>query len=878
MYSIKHQGAKGVNYVEDILPLNVSPCSSNVDTQRGLWAKRKGENSLITSLGDNPVHSLHSGKTATGDKLIAGYLTSLYSLTGSDDTITKTTTADFEAGTFTDAGAVDDSVVMPATYIDDDCSVAPSGDVYDTITNVLSDGSKYYLDGNNGVLEKTFDLESDNIEIDLKDITISAGVSDRGYLKCEVCDSSDDRVFMIYVYDNLSSYAWTYVSFYDDSSEVYNSRPNATVDTKVTLNNGNLEFFLDGVSVATSSTTKKIKKIKITFHAYEGAGGIYLGDINIKTGNETTGEYESQILDLAQTPSACTLDYNTTTSGSQSVFMYVAGSEDGINFNEYSLASNGGNLPYRRYLKIKAVLESNNYYTTPSLDDYTISYTTNADTTTEIDTGLTGNIVRFMNYDSRTYYTFGDYPKYWDGTNVKVLGNSNIPSSVPTLTAGSTGVLSGTYYYKVTYVDSDGVEGNPSDASGSVTVTNKEIDLTDIPTLAGYNRRLYRTIADGSVYYFVDEIEDDTTTTYTDNISDDTIEVSSGLVQTDNYAPPKSDLIYQHKNYFFYVDATDNSILWFSKVYGTSYDHPLGAFEQVPLTNFKKLPNDIKALQTFDNKLLVSGEGFTGFFYGDIFGGDSDNTTWYPVDDIGAINAEGIAICQSNSGALCVMFTETGIRYLVTGEYETALQRLPLSHPIQKYVNCWCTNGGGLMFFESRLYISFTYYEDTPVDYQNTVFVYDFIRNVWDGPWDIKTASAAIYNNHFYCGDSRVGKVYEMWTGSSDAGENIHMICDLVGNTDRYKSTIQKIKVQATTDSVTDDLYIKMDIDENNKIMATGANSTWRKTASNYSQDLMEKRLWVKKRGSFYNLRIEDDSTNPIEIKSIDVEFEGVKE
>ena len=886
MQSIKHQGAQGVNYVEDVLPLNVSPYSLNVDTSRGLWSKRKGKNSIITTLGTGQVHSMHTGKTSTGDKLLAGHDTSLYSLTGSDDTIIKTTTADFTAGTLTDTVA-DDNVEFDVATLDDDCASDPTtyGWVLSGEDPIISEGGSYiayYGDYYaNGYITKTFDSSYETMEA-VFGISFTTS-STPHYITIYMYDSSDNEVMKFNYYNNSQEDSYHRRYAYVEGSTVYTSsisEPDPAITSVSFIKNGSsVSFKENDTVVGTGTTTKEINKVKIYLYNRAVAyASVQISDIDIKLGHETTGTYISQALDLTQTPSACTLDYNDTTSGSQTVFMYVSSSEDNITYSDYILASNGGNLPHKRYLKIKAILTSDVFYTTPSLDDYTVSYTTNADTTTEIDTGLTGNTIRFMNYDGRTYYAYGDYPKYWDGTTTKVLGNGTIPTNTTTLAAGATGLLNGDYYYKITYVDSDGVEGNPSVATAMVTVTNKKVVLSSVPVSSGMTRRIYRTVASGIIYYLVDEIDDDTTTTYTDNYSDTTIQDATKIVQTDNYVPPKCDLIYQHKNYYFYVDATDNSILWFSKVYGTSYDHPLGAFEQVPLTNFKKLPNDIKAIATYENKLIVSGEGFTGFYTGDIWGGTSDNTAWYPIDSIGALNQEGISLCQTQSGSVCAIFTGGGIRYLVPGEYETALQRLPLTKDIQPYVDGWVTTDAGLFFYNSILYVSFTYYEDTPVDYQNVIFAFDFKRNIWDGPWDFKISSAAVYNKHIYGGDSRSGLVYEMFTGSTDNGEDIHMICDLVGDMGRYKTTLQKIKVQATTESEPEDMYIRMDVDENNKSMATGAKSTWRQTVSNYSQNLMEKVLWVRKRGTFYNLRIDDESTNPIEIKSIVVEYEGVKE
>jgi len=103
------------------------------------------------------------------------------------------------------------------------------------------------------------------------------------------------------------------------------------------------------------------------------------------------------------------------------------------------------------------------------------------------------------------------------------------------LAGDGAGLLSnGVYYYKVTYILGDGRETEAGTASGGVTVAdytaNGQVALTTIPTATNFNddnkgqkvvaRKIYRTEADGSTYKFLVKIDDNTTTTYTDNIAD----------------------------------------------------------------------------------------------------------------------------------------------------------------------------------------------------------------------------------------------------------------------------------------------------------------------------------------------------------------------
>lgn len=92
---------------------------------------------------------------------------------------------------------------------------------------------------------------------------------------------------------------------------------------------------------------------------------------------------------------------------------------------------------------------------------------------------------------------------------------------------GVAGSLTGTYSYTVTYVLDDGTETEPwPGTASSVSPSSQQVNLTSIPVSSSDRvvaRRIYRTVAapvDIKDYYFLTEIADNTTTTYTDNVSD----------------------------------------------------------------------------------------------------------------------------------------------------------------------------------------------------------------------------------------------------------------------------------------------------------------------------------------------------------------------
>ncbi|HWT40446.1 MAG TPA: right-handed parallel beta-helix repeat-containing protein [Dongiaceae bacterium] len=106
-----------------------------------------------------------------------------------------------------------------------------------------------------------------------------------------------------------------------------------------------------------------------------------------------------------------------------------------------------------------------------------------------------------------------------------VIGNLNLvqvfgPTTAPTATAGAAGSLTGTFNYTVTYVTASGeTDGGP--ISSNVSVSAQQVNLTNIPVSASKSvtgRNIYRSLPSTSgPYYLVATINDNTTTSYTDN-------------------------------------------------------------------------------------------------------------------------------------------------------------------------------------------------------------------------------------------------------------------------------------------------------------------------------------------------------------------------
>lgn len=104
------------------------------------------------------------------------------------------------------------------------------------------------------------------------------------------------------------------------------------------------------------------------------------------------------------------------------------------------------------------------------------------------------------------------------------LSQVEAPTGTLTLTPTGSGVLTGSYYYAVTYVTADG-ETSYGALSGPVSPSAQQVAISGIPVSSDTSvtaRKLYRTAAGAQSYtvQLLAVLSDNTTTTYTDNAAD----------------------------------------------------------------------------------------------------------------------------------------------------------------------------------------------------------------------------------------------------------------------------------------------------------------------------------------------------------------------
>src|SRR5574343_933764 len=134
--------------------------------------------------------------------------------------------------------------------------------------------------------------------------------------------------------------------------------------------------------------------------------------------------------------------------------------------------------------------------------------------------------------------------------------------------------LIGLYKLKVCFVRSIGegmwIESQPSPEMSAVTVNNGWLKWTNIPVSTDANvkkRNLYRTVANGEIYYYLATIEDNTTTVYEDHNFDESL---GDELDENKVPPPNCDFITEMNGTTFYVGLKTEqhkiaySTQWFS--------------------------------------------------------------------------------------------------------------------------------------------------------------------------------------------------------------------------------------------------------------------------------------------------------------------------
>lgn len=138
--------------------------------------------------------------------------------------------------------------------------------------------------------------------------------------------------------------------------------------------------------------------------------------------------------------------------------------------------------------------------------------------------------IGYVVWKDKLFYVDGTRFVYFDGDGVSQVAQISAPATQPTVTKdGDLGTFSkGTYKFAVSYVNEVMGESPLSDAVSVTVGESDEVSLfkwSNIPTgpAGTTERHLYRTRSDGSVYYLVAVLEDNTETVYKDTMPDENL-------------------------------------------------------------------------------------------------------------------------------------------------------------------------------------------------------------------------------------------------------------------------------------------------------------------------------------------------------------------
>ena len=214
-----------------------------------------------------------------------------------------------------------------------------------------------------------------------------------------------------------------------------------------------------------------------------------------------------------------------------------------------------------------------------------------------------GQRVYAAEYENYMFFGNGASTPYKYGGSGDTFTRHGVPAPTQTITAGTAATgsaLTGEYRYGYTYVNSNLVEGDISPLTATFTATSENVALSDIsvaPQSYGVNaRNIYRTVSSGATFLRLTTLNDNTSTTFEDSISDAELGVEA---PDDNGEPPNYSAILYHQARLFVIDPSDN-LIKYSEI-GNPYVFKATSFLRVGDNTFD-IP---KAMAVYDNSIVI---------------------------------------------------------------------------------------------------------------------------------------------------------------------------------------------------------------------------------------------------------------------------------
>ena len=433
-----------------------------------------------------------------------------------------------------------------------------------------------------------------------------------------------------------------------------------------------------------------------------------------------------------------------------------------------------------------------------------------------------------------------DKPVKYNGTTCKDL-EVVAPTVAPTTALGSAGNLTGDYQYQITFVSTSGAETNPSSSSTVLTTSSDQVAITNIQTggTEVTSRKIYRTTAGGSAFYFLDTINDNTTTTYTDDIAD--ANLGTDLVPETHDTPPSNGKFPTvFKEFLFLVDPDFPTRIYFSHqsfpeifytAEGTGYYMIIGLNDGENVIGIKPLRETLYVFKERSTWPIIGGSP------------DDFKTTPQSLTSSIGLYHHSMEYVDMGSGEIIVglgkngLYTFNGYSYQNIGfQPDKGINISGLINRLDRNQLHKARGFNDIKGNKYRLSVMESGYA-----YNNKEIVWDYKHNQI-AVHDIKRNSMVEWNGNVIFGSSQSDSIIHQVGGFNDNGTAISIIAEWpwwpLG--DNNKVTFAQVNVDTTLQgdySATFNTYV----DGNNTAHAlalagstTWASSSWATSVSNY--------------------------------------------